>query len=142
MSPRVSVTVCICTYNRSRSLRLTLKSLASQDDINAGAVEVLIVDNNCTDDTQSVIEAFRETLPIRGVKESCQGLAHARNKAAKEFRGDVLIFTDDDVRLDHGWLAGYRDAVRNFPNADYFGGRILPDWGRRSLGGLKIRPCL
>ena len=59
MSP--SISVCICTYNRSQSLRRTLTSLASQNDINAGTVEVLIVDNNCTDDTQKVIEAFRES---------------------------------------------------------------------------------
>ena len=47
-----------------------------------------------------------------------------------EFRGDVLLFTDDDVRFGPGWLAAYQDAIRRFPDADYFGGRILPDWGQ------------
>ena len=47
-----------------------------------------------------------------------------------DFRGDVLLFTDDDVRLEPGWLAAYQDAIRRFPDADYFGGRILPDWGQ------------
>ena len=128
MSP--SVSVCICTYNRSQSLQRTLNSFASQIDINLGPVEVLIVDNNCTDDTPKVVEAFRERLPIRRVTESRQGLAHARNRAVADFRGDVLLFTDDDVRLGPGWLAAYQDAIRRFPDADYFGGRILPDWGQ------------
>ena len=128
MSP--SVSVCICTYNRSQSLQRTLNSFASQIDINLGPVEVLVVDNNCTDDTPNVVEAFRERLPIRRVTESRQGLAHARNRAVAEFRGDVLLFTDDDVRLGPGWLAAYQDAIRRFPDADYFGGRILPDWGQ------------
>jgi GT2 family glycosyltransferase len=47
-----------------------------------------------------------------------------------EFQGDVLIFTDDDVRLEPGWLTAYQDAISRFPGADYFGGRILPDWGQ------------
>src|ERR1017187_1820515 len=98
------ISICICTFNRSQSLRRTLDSLTSQNDIKAGTVEVLIVDNNCTDDTQEMVEAFRERLPIRRVTESRQGLAHARNKAVLEFRGDVLLFTDDDIRLGPGWL--------------------------------------
>ena len=124
------ISICICTYNRSESLRRTLDSLAKQNDIDSDAVEVLIVDNNCTDSTANVVEAFRERLPIRRVTESRQGLAHARNRAVAEFRGDVLLFTDDDVRFEPGWLAAYQDAIRRFPDADYFGGRILPDWGR------------
>jgi glycosyltransferase involved in cell wall biosynthesis len=126
-----SVSICICTFNRSQSLQRTLESLASQRNIKTGALEVLIVDNNCTDDTQGVVEAFREKLPIRSVTERRQGLANARNRAICESRGDFLLFTDDDVRLGTGWLAAYQDALLRFPEADYFGGRILPDWGTK-----------
>jgi glycosyltransferase involved in cell wall biosynthesis len=124
---RTLISVCICTYNRSESLRRTLESLAGQDNIDLS--EVLIVDNNCTDRTVDVVEAYRERLAIRRVTESRQGLAHARNRAVADCRGDVLLFTDDDVWLEPGWLAGYQDAIHRFPDADYFGGRILPDWG-------------
>jgi GT2 family glycosyltransferase len=125
-----SVSVCICTQNRSESLRRALASVASQIGIDLGPLEVLVVDNNSTDGTPKVVEAFRQRLPIRRVVENRQGLAHARNAAIAEFRGDVLLFTDDDVWLGRGWLAGYRDVVCRFPDVDYFGGRILPDWGR------------
>ena len=94
-----------------------------------GAAEMLVVDNNCTDDTVKVVDAFQERLPIRRVTESRQGLAHARNRAVADFRGEVLLFTDDDVRIGAGWLTAYRAAIRRFPDADYFGGRILPEWG-------------
>jgi glycosyltransferase involved in cell wall biosynthesis len=124
------ISICICTYNRSEGLRRTLDSLAGQKNINLGTIEVLIVDNNCTDNTANVVDLFREKLPLRRVTEIQQGLAHARNRAVAEFQGDVLIFTDDDVRLEPGWLAAYQDAIRRFPDADYFGGRILPDWGQ------------
>jgi glycosyltransferase involved in cell wall biosynthesis len=123
------ISICICTYNRSKSLWRTLNSLVKQNNIHSSAVEVLIVDNNCTDDTSNVVNAFRDKLPIRRVAEYRQGLSYARNRAAEEFRGDVLLFADDDVQFGLGWVAAYRDAIRHFPDADYFGGRILPDWG-------------
>ena len=122
------ISVCICTYNRAKMLRRTLVSLAVQNYDNRAISEVLIIDNNCSDETVNVVEEFQERLPIRRVIESQQGLAHARNRAVAEFRGDVLLFTDDDVRFGTGWLAAYQDAIRRFPAADYFGGRILPDW--------------
>ena len=128
MSPKLSI--CICTYNRGESLKRTLSSLVSQKGIESESIEVLVVDNNSTDITPKVLEAFQKSLPVRCVTESQQGLAYARNRAAAEFRGDVLLFTDDDVRFERGWLAAYQDAIRRFPNAEYFGGRILPDWGQ------------
>lgn len=123
------ISVCICTCNRSESLRQTLNSLAAQNSINWGTTEVLVVDNNCTDGTMSLVETFRERLPIRRVTENRRGLSHARNRAVAEFRGDFLLFTDDDVRLGPGWLRAYENAICRFPNAEYFGGRILPDFG-------------
>jgi GT2 family glycosyltransferase len=107
-----------------------LDSLAKQDDIDSDAVEVLVVDNNCTDSTPNVVETFQNRLRVRRVTETRQGLAYARNRAATESLGDVLLFTDDDVRLGPGWLAAYQDAILRFPDAGYFGGRILPDWGQ------------
>ena len=124
------ISICICTYNRGEGLRRTLDSLVRQKNINLGTIEVLIVDNNCTDNTANVVDLFREKLPLRRVTEIQQGLAHARNRAVAEFQGDVLIFTDDDVRLEPGWLTAYQEAIRRFPGADYFGGRILPDWSQ------------
>src|SRR5262249_20767049 len=97
-------------------------------NINLSTIEVLIIDNNCSDGTVDVVEAFRARLPIRRVTESKQGLAYARNRAVAEFQGAVLLFTGDDVRLGPGWLNAYQNAIRRFPDADYFGGRILPDW--------------
>jgi glycosyltransferase involved in cell wall biosynthesis len=117
-----------------------LDSLVSQKNIDLGSVEVLVIDNNCADGTADMVETFRAKLPIRRVTEKRQGLAHARNRAVVEFRGDLLLFTDDDVRLGPGWLAAYQDANCRFPNADYFGGRILPDWGQAKPRWVSCEP--
>ena len=69
-------------------MQRTLYSLAEQKNIDLDVIEVLVVDNNCTDMTANVVEAFRERLPIRRVTENRQGLAHARNRAVAEFRGE------------------------------------------------------
>lgn len=141
----LGISVCICTYNRSQSLERTLSSLVSQLGVGRGLVEVLVVDNNCTDGTPQVVEAFRERLPIRSIRESRQGLAHARNRAATDFRSDVLLFTDDDVRLGPGWLNAYQDAILRFPDADYFGGRIFPEWAEakpRWIGNASPLPMI
>jgi glucosyl-dolichyl phosphate glucuronosyltransferase len=137
---RALISLCICTYNRSESLWRTLNSLAGQNNINVGALEVLVVDNNCTDGTPEVVEAFREKLPIRRITENQQGLAHARNRAVAEFRGDVLLFTDDDMELAPGWLAAYGDAINTFPDAEYFGGRILPGWENFKPRWIRDKP--
>jgi GT2 family glycosyltransferase len=133
------ISICICTHNRSASLRRALQSLAKQDNIDTD-VEVLIVDNNCTDGTSQVVDEFREMLPIRRVAEGQQGLSHARNRAAAEFRGDILLFTDDDIRFGAGWLDAYQNAIRSYPEADYFGGRILPDWDDSKPRWIGDRP--
>jgi GT2 family glycosyltransferase len=134
------ISVCICTYNRCESLGRTLKSLGSQLSAHSGAIELLIVDNNCTDDTAQLVDAFRMSLPVHRVVEKQQGLAYARNRAVSEFRGDVLLFTDDDVWCASGWLAAYQEAIRSFPDADYFGGRILPDWGEGKPRWIRDEP--
>ena len=56
-------------------------------------------------------------------------------------RNDVLIFTDDDVRVDTNWLIEYHNAINAYPDADYFGGRILPDWDGPKPRWLR-EPCL
>ena len=48
------ISVCICTYIRGESLQRTLGSLAGQNEIDLDAIEVLVVDNNCTDGIRKV----------------------------------------------------------------------------------------
>src|SRR5262249_48517636 len=121
------ISLCICTYNRSRSLNETLNSVRGLQSLEA-LLEILIIDNNSTDDTADIVETFAPELPIRRVVELSQGLSHARNRAIAEFRGELLLFTDDDVLLDPDWLTAYALAASKFPRAQFFGGRILPQW--------------
>lgn len=120
--------MCICTFNRANSLARVLNSLAAQERIQGLSWELLVVDNHSTDQTRLVSDQYKSTLPLRYLFEAEQGLSAARNRALAEFTGGILIFTDDDVVLDTLWLSSYASAVNSFPQATYFGGRILPLW--------------
>src|ERR1700676_2670539 len=74
----VRVTVATCTLNRAESLRRTLTSLAGMTVPNDLIWEVVVVNNNCTDDTDTVIATFADRLPIRREIELRRGLAYAR----------------------------------------------------------------
>ncbi len=141
-------TIAICTWNRSASLRTTLENLRNLSIPPGIDWEVLIVNNNCTDDTDEVVERFVGLLPIRLLHEAQQGLSKARNCAVAGARGDYILWTDDDTIVDRDWLAAYVDAVRAWPEAALFAGPIKlklegtpPDWLAEGLNHESIASC-
>lgn len=124
---RVDVSVVVCTWNRCRLLRETLESMTLLTVPDGIDWELLVVNNNSTDGTtEEVLSEFRNRLPLRSIHEPKQGVSRARNTAVKEARGELLLFTDDDVRIDAGWMAAFLTASRQSPDADFFAGEILP----------------
>jgi glycosyltransferase involved in cell wall biosynthesis len=118
-------TVAVCTWNRARLLPAVLDRLA-RVRYAPGDWEVVVVNNNSPDDTERVLDAFAGRLPLRRAFESKQGTSHARNAAVREARGDYVVWTDDDVLVDEGWLAAYARAVERHPSAALFGGPVRP----------------
>jgi glycosyltransferase involved in cell wall biosynthesis len=102
------VSIVICTYNRSAMLADTLHSLADALASYRKPVEVLVVNNASTDNTNDVVTAFiREKSPaIALVQEHRKGLSYARNTGLERAKGDVICFLDDDVFVSDGWLEG------------------------------------
>lgn len=107
-------------------LRRALESVASMRLPATLAWELLVVNNNCSDDTDAVLDSFAGRLPLRRLVEPEPGLSNARNRAIAESRGEWMVWTDDDVLVDPGWLAGYLDAFARRPTAAVFGGPIEP----------------
>jgi len=120
------VSVVICTWNRAELLRQTLERM-TRLEVPAGVEwELLVVNNNSTDDTDDVVRTFFGRLPIRVLHEPAPGKSHALNRAVQETSGDYLLFTDDDVLVEPGWLKAYVEAFERWPMAAVFGGPILP----------------
>lgn len=122
------ISIIIATRDRAPLLRDTLGALARQRDPGT-PVEVMIVDNASVDGTRDVVTDAATTMPwpVLYLYEARPGKSHALNSALELVRGDLLVFTDDDVLPDPGWLAAYADALAQ-TGADYAVGRILPLW--------------
>jgi glycosyltransferase involved in cell wall biosynthesis len=119
-------TIAICTLNRAESLRRTLNSLATMRVPVDLSWEIIVVNNGCTDDTDEIIASFVERLPIRREVEPRRGVSRARNRAVDAAKGEYIIWTDDDVVVDPGWLSAYVEAFHRWPSAALFGGPIIP----------------
>ncbi len=120
------VTVAISTWNRAERLRQTLtvmRELAIPPDVQW---ELLVVNNNCTDDTDAVLSHHAGHLPLCRLFEPRPGLSNARNCALDAARGDLVLFTDDDVLVPDHWFADYVAAARQNAHAVFFGGPIEP----------------
>jgi glycosyltransferase involved in cell wall biosynthesis len=122
------VTVAIGTYNRARWLREALKFLTNQD-YPLDRYELIIVDNNSTDDTRSVVESFASApKPPKYFFEAKQGSSHARNRAIAESKGEIIVFTDDDVLGHAKWLGRILEPLLmpGNENVGVVGGEVYP----------------
>ena len=126
----MDISVIICTYNRSESLRNVLDDLVRQEDVSRFSYEIVIVDNNSADATKSVCEEYLALKPeiFRYILEPRQGKTFALNTGIRASKGDIIAFTDDDVVIDSRWLCSIREAFVAHPDCKAFGGRVLPLW--------------
>jgi glycosyltransferase involved in cell wall biosynthesis len=121
-----SISVVICTWNRSQLLRPTLEQMTLLD-IPAGTEwELIVVNNNCSDDTDAVVASFKDRLPLVRLFEATPGKSHAANLAVQEANGEYILWTDDDVLVDPNWVKGYLAAFTQWPEASIFAGAIDP----------------
>lgn len=120
------LTVAICTWNRAELLRQTLERMTALTVPPDVTWELLVVNNNCTDSTDSVVAAYEDRLPLRALWEKTPGLSNARNAAVAAAHGTYILWTDDDVLVNHAWLSTYADAFACYRDARVFGGPIKP----------------
>ena len=125
----MNITVILCTYNRCQSLPSALDSVTATLLPDSIEWEVLVVDNNSTDETRQVVEDFSRRWPdrFRYLFEPRPGKSNALNAGIREAAGDILAFMDDDVFVDPMWL---QNLTANLHNGAWAGsgGRILPQW--------------
>lgn len=120
------VSVAICTWNRCELLAQTLEQMTRLSIPDGTEWELLVVNNNCSDATDAVLDRFAAALPLRRIFEPKPGKSYAANTAVREATGEYILWTDDDVLVDPNWMAAYCDAFARWPDASIFGGPIEP----------------
>ena len=129
MNRPTKISVILCTYNRAESLTVALEHTVKQVLPQSVGYEIIVVDNNSKDDTPQVVERFRRQYPdlIRYLRETKQGISHARNAGIREARGEVLAFVDDDEAPTAGWLQNLTASLHSGEWAGA-GGPVVSDW--------------
>lgn len=126
LTPKISLV--ICTYNREKYLPGCFNSITKQE-INPKQFEVIIINNNSTDNTEEICKKFINDYPTLNVKyfvEKQKGLSAARNRGIKESSGDLIAFIDDDAELEPNYIEIAIDFFMNHPDISAMGGKIIP----------------
>ena len=128
------ISVIIPVYNRAQLVARTLQSVLAQT---LRPVEVVLVDNNSTDGTLDVLQAFKQqnsndNFKVVVAQEKRQGAARARNLGADLSNGEWLLFFDSDDTMEPGMLKNYL-ATAQQGNTDMVLGRA----DRVNLDGSK-----
>jgi glycosyltransferase involved in cell wall biosynthesis len=137
----LDATVLIATYNRADLLGETLTSLARMRVAPRVRWDVIVIDNNSSDHTRQVVERHVSRFPVRlrYLFEARQGRSSALNAGIREAEGTVLAFTDDDVRVDEGWLdAAIGPLLGNHRSFGYTGGPVRPIWEKQPPAWLDL----
>ena len=124
------VSIIVCTCNRAEHLRQTLAAMAGVCVPESMPTELIVVDNASTDETVEVVQQCRlPNVAVRYLHEPRQGQCYARNTGIAAAEGDVILFTDDDVRPPKNWIEVMCQS-------------ILSGDGEATAGGVKFAPHL
>lgn len=121
----LSLSLVICTRNRARQLSHCLDAIAAMDK--PARFELVLVDNDSTDDTAQELAKFADKadFTVKLVSEPIAGLGQARQTGWQAASGDIVGFTDDDCYVARDYATELLAAMKAHPEADFFGGKIV-----------------
>jgi len=124
----VAVSVVIPFFNAEKTLKRCINSLLA---LPSDSFEVILVNNNSTDDSPQVAQTAAKRYPQRFIyaEEKKRGPVFARNRGAGLARGEILAFIDADCLVEPDWLP---QLLRSFedPQTGAVAGRVSGQGGR------------
>ena len=116
ITPELSVV--LCTYNRAELLKISLGSLVGQT-VKRNQFEVIVIDDGSEDQTKSVVDFFKDLLPVKYYFQKNAGLASARNHGIFAAQGRIIFFFDDDDVASPTLLEEHLKTHREFQDDCY-----------------------
>lgn len=125
MAPQLPISIIITTRNRCSALRETLDGLSKVTVAPHWRLELILVDNGSSDDTAAVVQsATLENMRAHYLYEPGKGKSNALNTGLRQAKGEIILFTDDDVSVAEDWLEKIVEAFVQ-DGADAVVGKIL-----------------
>lgn len=123
--------IIICTYNNAKLLDCALTTISLQKVSQGNDWNVLVIDNNCTDETAGIVDQhiYSRKIPgLRRIVEKKQGLTHARICGIRNTTSQWIGFVDDDCLLSEDWVEKAILFASSHVNCGAFGGKVILDW--------------
>jgi glycosyltransferase involved in cell wall biosynthesis len=123
------ISIVICCHNSEKVIKPTLESIHKQFLLDKLNYQIILVDNNCTDNTIELAQKIsdKERIYIDIVRESIPGLVHARKAGVKEARNSILLFVDDDNVLRSDYISRLISIYENRPKIGAVGAMVKPE---------------
>ena len=118
----MDLSIIIPTHNRADSLRLAMQSVCNLK--NEGKFEFIIVDNNSSDHTKSVVADFGDLASY--VFEPNTAFSRARRAGGDIAQGEIFAFMDDDLTLEPGALKALLKVFADNPKTGIIAANIEP----------------
>ncbi len=119
------LTIIICTFNRGHLLLETIPTIFQQN-ISSNLYQVVIINNNSTDDTSSILNSFvKQYNNLSVINEAKQGLGYAKNTGMNAATTEWIVYLDDDAKVPNDFV---EKAINNIASCNFqcFGGVYLP----------------
>ena len=130
MTQTPEISVVLATHNGAATLPLTLEALKHVAEP-PGGFELIVIDNASSDTTRELVTRAARDLPLTLLSEPSQGKSFALNRGLKAARGKLIVFIDDDVLPDEGWLCAYAEGAARHAQADLFAGQVRHHWQKK-----------
>lgn len=128
MTGCLDFTLAIPTYNGESRLPELLERLRNQLNTVHFFWEIIVVDNNSTDNTADVVRTYQANwqcpYPLKYCFEARQGAAYARQRAVEEAQGSLIGFLDDDNYPTPTWVAAAYAFGQKHPNTGAYGSQV------------------
>jgi glycosyltransferase involved in cell wall biosynthesis len=113
------VSIVLCCFNSSERIIETLHCLQKQVFSESIPWEVILVDNNSSDNTVEIATTYWQKNPVTDMivlNEEIQGQTYARKKGLDHSKYEFVSFVDDDNRVDENWVYSVYNALKNHPD--------------------------
>lgn len=95
------ISVVIPAFNEEKYIEVSLESFVNQ---NIKDFELILIDNNSTDNTVKIAERFKNVLNLKIINEKKQGRGAARARGFNEAKGDIILSADADTIVYPDWI--------------------------------------